>query len=151
MICHNEQAIFVLSCAAYSNPEPHLMPAKSSPLERPKPQAATRLGTGGTVLAGVDMRTSGGRRFRELCADLVHHLAGDPTAPQLAIIRRAAALAVWCEQAESAQAQGGDFDVGAYTTAANSLRRLLADLGLERRMRDATPTLDQYLRDRAKA
>lgn len=117
-------------------------------IERPKPQAATRLGTQGTVLQGVDMRTHGGRRFKELCADLVHHLAGDPTAPQLAIIRRAAALAVWCERQETSQASGGDFDVQAFTTAANTLRRLLSDLGLERRMRDATPTLDQYLRDR---
>lgn len=115
------------------------------PIARPLPNAATRLGTGGTVLAGVDMRTNGARRFKELCADLVHHLAGDPTAPQLAIIRRAAALAVWCEGQEAAQASGGDFDVQAFTTAANSLRRLLIDLGLERRMKDATPTLEQYL------
>lgn len=107
------------------------------------------MGTGGTALAGVDMRTSGGRRYKELCADLVHHLAGDPTAPQLAIIRRAAALAVWCEGQEAAQASGADFDVQAFTTAANTLRRLLCDLGLERRMRDATPTLEQFLRDRA--
>ena len=120
-----------------------------SPIERPKPQAATRLGTGGTVLAGVDMRTAGGRRFKELCADLVQHLANDVTAQQLAIIRRAAALAVWCEGQEAAQASGGDFDVQAFTTAANTLRRLLSDLGLERRMRDATPTLSQYLADRA--
>jgi hypothetical protein len=125
------------------------MPTDSAPIAQPKPQAATRMGTGNTALAGVDMRTQGGRRYKELCADLVHHLAGDPTAPQLAIIRRAAALAVWCEGQEAAQASGGDFDVQAFTTAANSLRRLLTDLGLERRMRDATPTLEQYLRDRS--
>ena len=29
--------------------------------------------------------------------------------------------------------------------AANSLRRLLLDLGLERRMRDITPRIDTYL------
>lgn len=125
------------------------MSKDSPPIARPLPQAATRMGTGGTALAGVDMRTSGGRRYKELCADLVHHLAGDPTAPQLAIIRRAAALAVWCEGQEAAQASGADFDVQAFTTAANTLRRLLCDLGLERRMRDATPTLEQFLRDRA--
>jgi len=125
------------------------MPTDSAPIAKPMPNAATRLGTGGTVLAGVDMRTAGGRRFKELCADLIHHLAGDPTAPQMAIIRRAAALAVWCEGQEAKQAGGGDFDVQAFTTAANTLRRLLSDLGLERRMRDATPTLSQYLADRA--
>lgn len=125
------------------------MSKDSPPIARPLPNAATRMGTGGTALAGVDMRTNGGRRYKELCADLVHHLEGDPTAPQLAIVRRAAALAVWCEGQEAAQASGGDFDVQAFTTAANTLRRLLSDLGLERRLKDATPTLEQYLRDRS--
>ena len=127
------------------------MTATSRKMTKPKPQGATRMGTRGTILAGVDMRTHGGRRFKELCADLVEHLCESPTAPQLAIIRRAAALAVWCEQAEAEQAQGGDFDVASYTTAANTMRRLLADLGLERRARDVTPDLHTYMRQRAQA
>ena len=104
------------------------------------------MGTQGTILQGVDMRTHGGRRFKELCADLVDHLCDTPTAPQLAIIRRAAALGVWCEQAEAGQAQGDDLDVAAYTTAANALRRLLCDLGLDRKARDVTPDLASYIR-----
>lgn len=124
------------------------MPDTSRQISKPKAQGATRLGTGGTILQGVDMRSHGGRRFKELCADLVAHVDGDPTAPQLAIIRRAAALAVWCEGQETAQAQGGDFDVSAYTTAANSLRRLLTDLGLERRARDVTPSLREFIERR---
>lgn len=125
------------------------MTRTSRHIAQPKPQGATRLGTGGTVLAGVDMRTNGGRRFKELCADLVHHLGDDPTAPQQAIIRRAAALAVWCEQAETAQAQGQDLDIGAYSTASNTLRRLLTDLGLERCSRDVTPSLAEFIAGRA--
>src|SRR6056297_1723824 len=125
------------------------MTRTSAQMTRPKVQGATRIGTQGTILQGVDMRTSGGRRFKELCADLVHHLCDDPTAPQFAIIRRAAALAVWCEQAEADQAQGGEFDVGTYTTAANTMRRLLSDLGLERKARDVTPDLQTYLAGRA--
>lgn len=120
-------------------------------ISKPKPQGATRIGTQGTILAGVDMRTHGGRRFKELCADLVDHLGDDPTAPQFAIIRRAAALAVWCEQAEADQAQGGEFDVASYTTAANTMRRLLSDLGLERRARDVTPDLQTYIAGKARA
>ena len=107
------------------------------------------MGTQGTILQGVDMRTHGGRRFKELCADLVDHLGDSPTAPQFAIIRRAAALAVWCEQAEAAQAQGEELDVAAYTTATNAMRRLLADLGLERKARDVTPSLHDYIQGRA--
>lgn len=91
------------------------------------------------------MRTSGGLRFKEICADLVDHLGDEATAPQFAIIRRAAALGVWCEQAETAQAQGEDLDVAAYTTATNTMRRLLADLGLERKSRDVTPSLQDYI------
>ncbi|HDR28856.1 hypothetical protein [Rhodovulum sp.] len=97
------------------------------------------------------MRTHGGRRFKELCADLMDHLAGDATAPQFAIIRRAAALAVWCEQAEADQALGKDLDVAAYTTATNALRRLLSDLGLERKARDVTPDLQAYIATKAGA
>jgi hypothetical protein len=93
----------------------------------------------------VDGRTNGGRRFRELAADLAQHLGGHPTPPQQAIIMRAAALAIWCETQETALANGADFDVAAFTTAANSLRRLLADLGLERRLKDVTPSLEQFL------
>lgn len=121
------------------------MPETSRHISKPKPQGATRVGTQGTILAGVDMRTSGGRRFKEICADLVDHLGDEATAPQFAIIRRAAALGVWCEQAETAQAQGEDLDVAAYTTATNTMRRLLADLGLERKSRDVTPSLQDYI------
>lgn len=127
------------------------MPKASAQMTRPKPEGATRMGTQGTILQGVDMRTSGGRRFKELCADLVDHLGDDPTAPQLAIIRRAAALGVWCEQAEADQAQGKELDVAAYTTATNTLRRLMADLGLERRARDVTPDLRDYINGKARA
>jgi hypothetical protein len=108
------------------------------------------MGTQGTILQGVDMRTHGGRRFKELCADLMDHLGGDVTSPQFAIIRRAAALAVWCEEQEAAQATSGELDIAAYSAATNTLRRLLADLGLERRSRDVTPTLTAYIGGQAR-
>lgn len=128
------------------------MTATRRQIEPPKMQARTRIGTGGAMLAGVDGRTHGGRRFKELCADMVHHLGGEATAPQEAIIRRAAALSIWCEDQERALASGGDdFDVGAFTTAANTLRRLLSDLGLERRMKDVTPSLHEYINSKGAA
>jgi hypothetical protein len=107
------------------------------------------MGTQGAILQGVDMRTHGGRRFRELVADLAHHLNDDPTPPQLALIRRAAALSVWCEQQEALQASGGELDIASYSSAANTLRRLLDTLGIERRPRDVTPSLVDYLARRA--
>jgi hypothetical protein len=107
------------------------------------------MGTQGTILQGVDMRTHGGRRFKEIVADLVHHLNDEPTPLQLALIRGAAALSVWCEAQEAAQATGGELDIAAYSSAANTLRRLLSGLGIERRPRDVTPSLSDYLARRA--
>ena len=46
-------------------------------------------------------------------------------------------------------ANGKDIDIAEFTTATNALRRLLADLGLERRQRDLTPSLEGYLAAKA--
>jgi hypothetical protein len=115
----------------------------------PKRQARSRVGNGSAVLAGVDGRSAAMRRYKEILGQLVSDLGGDPSEAQTQIARRAATLAVWAEQEEAALANGGQLDIAAFTTAANTLRRLLSDLGLERRMRDVVPTLDQYLRDKA--
>ena len=61
------------------------------------------------------------------------------------MIEEAAGLAVWCRAERVKLLTGGEFQIGPYTTAVNSLRRLLVDLGLEQRMHDVTPTLDQYI------
>src|SRR6056297_1807063 len=125
------------------------MTKPSDKIARPKPEFSTRVGANGTVLAGVDMRTHGGRRFKELTADLVHHLQTEPTPPQMAIIRRAAALSVWCEGQEALQASGGEMEITTYSMATNTLRRLMHDLGLHPHSRDVTPTLRDYIDARA--
>lgn len=47
--------------------------------------------------------------------------------------------------AEAEAAGGKPLDIGEYATATNTLRWLLLDLGLERRMHDITPTIDSYI------
>lgn len=59
--------------------------------------------------------------------------------------KRASALVVWCESEESKLAAAEELDIGTYTAAINTLRRLLGDLGLERVARDVTPLLDDYV------
>ena len=78
-------------------------------------------------------------------AQLISDIGGDPSEAQSLIARRAATLAVWCEQEEAVLASGKPLNIGEYATATNTLRRLLLDLGLERRMRDITPRIDAYL------
>ena len=118
----------------------------------PAPNNRTRTGLGRDLLPGVDARTWAGRRYREVAADLVEHLGGTVTVPQEALIRRIAQLSIWAERQEAIFANDpDDFDVSAFTTATNSLRRLLVDLGLEPRAKDVTPTLDAYVAARKAA
>jgi hypothetical protein len=96
-------------------------------------------------LEGVDGRSVLARRYRDILASLVSDMGGDPSEAQNLIARRASTLAVWCELAEAGMAKGDYLDIAEFTTATNALRRLLADIGLERRARDLTPSVDSYL------
>ncbi|MEL7688928.1 hypothetical protein AAG596_15725 [Citromicrobium bathyomarinum] len=89
------------------------------------------------------------RRFREIVAGIESDLGGDLSEAQQHLVARAATLAIWAEAREVELAEGKDFDASQYATIANAQRRLLADLGLERRMRDVTPRLDEYLAGKA--
>lgn len=120
------------------------MPRISPKTDMPKPQARTRVGNGSVVLNDVDGRSTVFRRYREILASLVSDMGGDPSEAQEQIARRAASLAIWCEQADTDAANGKPIDIGAYTTASNSLRRLLESLGLERKARNVTPTIAEY-------
>lgn len=115
-----------------------------------KPEARSRIGNGKALLPDVDGRSGAMRRYKEILAQLFADMGGRPTEAQQIIARRAATLAVWCEGAEGRMANGEALEIAPFTTAANTLRRLLADLGLERRMKDVTPTLQQYLAGREK-
>jgi hypothetical protein len=112
-----------------------------------KPEARSRVSNGKDLfLDGVDGRSVIARRYRDILAQLTRDIGGDPSEAQSIIIRRATQLAVWCEQAEAEAAGGKPLNIGEYATATNTLRRLLLDLGLERRMLDITPNIDAYLR-----
>ena len=111
----------------------------------PKPQAGTSVGNGKDILPGVDGRSVAMRRYKEILGQLVRDMGGDPSEAKSIIAKRSATLAVWCENAEADMANGLPIDIGEFTTATNALRRLLTDIGLERKARDITPTLQQYL------
>lgn len=115
------------------------------------PQFATRKGTGSAVLVGVDGRSQMARRYREITASIESDLGSDLTEAQRQLVARAATLAIWCEAREAELANGAEFDAAGYATISNALRRLLADLGLERRARNVTPSLTEYLSARAAA
>ena len=111
----------------------------------PPPQFSTRKGTGAVMLAGVDGRSLMARRFREIVASIESDLGGNLSEAQRHLMARATTLAIWCEERETELAEGKDFDAAQYATIANSQRRLLTDLGLERRAKDITPRLADYI------
>ena len=102
------------------------------------------------TLSDIDARTAAYRRFQELVSAYHADLGGDPTTAEEAIVQRAVSLQVWCEDAEAVYASTGKLDIGQFTTATNAMRRLLADIGLDRRQRDVTPDLQTYMASKAK-
>jgi hypothetical protein len=106
------------------------------PDSRHKPRGRSRATNDSSkFIVPIDGRTVAARRYRDVTSQIVQDIGGDPSEAEAAITRRAGTLIVWCEEAEAAMARGEKFDIGAYTTATNALRRLLSDIGLRRRPR----------------
>ncbi|KAB0676706.1 hypothetical protein [Aureimonas leprariae] len=125
------------------------MPPASKPIGRSKPQARAKISNKFGLLPDVDGRSLIMRRYKDILAQLVVDIGGDPSEAQTIIARRACTIAVWCEQAEASMANGNGIDIGEFTTATNALRRLLSDLGLERRAKNVTPDVRGYMELRA--
>lgn len=111
------------------------------------PRFRTRVGNGKTLFLdpGIDGRTIQARRFQELYAQGVSDLGGDLSMAQQGILRMAVAITVDCEMAQAALVAGAPFDVAKFSTASNAARRLYETLGIQRKARDVTPSLDDYL------
>lgn len=125
----------------------------NSPQDRPPvtaKSARSRVSNGADMfIAQADGRSREARRFRDVFADMLVHLGGDNTSePRRHLAKRATALIVWCETVEARLAAGEELDVAPYTTAINSLRRLLSDLGLDPTARDITPSIADFIAGR---
>jgi hypothetical protein len=81
-----------------------------------RPTARSRVSNGkDMLLEGVDGRSVLARRYRNILAQLVSDLGGDPSEAQSIIARRATTLAVWCEQTEAKAAAGEVLNVTEFT------------------------------------
>jgi hypothetical protein len=114
---------------------------------RRKPEARSRVGNGKVLLPVTDGRSLTARRFQDLYEDIANDLGGLDllSEAQKQMIRRACLISAESERQEAEWANGRPFDLGVYSTTANCLRRIFETLGLERRGRDVTPTLQGYL------
>jgi hypothetical protein len=123
--------------------------ADSTPIDVPKPQARSRVSNGSAVLPGVDGRSTWVRRLRDLMGLHLSDLGGDNAVSEAerSIIRRVATLTVELERMEAGFAVAGEAQpdqLDLYQRTANSLRRLLEAIGLQRRPKDVTPDPLEY-------
>jgi hypothetical protein len=120
---------------------------------RPGKDAGRSKITNGTAfLSGIDGRSAWIRRAKDLITEHTMDLGGpdNVSAAERSITRRVAVLSVELENLEARFATAGAAtteDLDLYQRTANSLRRLLEAVGLQRRARDVTPDPLHYARD----
>lgn len=103
------------------------------------------ISNGSSLLAGCDHRSAQMRRLKDLFNDHVADLGGveNLSTAELALVRRSSMLILqleimegrWQENKGEASAK----QIECYQRVANTLRRLLESLGLQRRQKDITP------------
>jgi hypothetical protein len=126
-------------------------PAGNPAITPRKPTARSRVSNGRDWLAGVDQRSSVARRYRDLMHEAIADSGGlsECSQARLQLIRRLAALSVQLEALEAKLAEGAEIDITDYTALTSTLVRVVSRLGLERRSRNVTPSLADYLQQQA--
>ncbi|GLS35364.1 hypothetical protein GCM10010869_09520 [Mesorhizobium tianshanense] len=117
-------------------------------IKKPMARSATTNGT--AVLPNVDGRSIWVRRLSDLMALITHDLGGEDAISEMerGLIQRIATQQVAIEKLEASFAQDGaadDKQLDLHQRLSNTLRRNQEALGLKRRSKDITPTLDAYL------
>jgi hypothetical protein len=131
-------------------------PADNRPVVDSKKSGRSRISNGSALLPGVDGRSAWVRRCKDVINAHIADLGGldNCSAAERSIVRRAAVLTTELEVLESRFAKAGEassLDLETYQRCANSLRRLLEAVGLQRRPRNLNPKLDDLLLEHADA
>jgi hypothetical protein len=97
------------------------------------------------LLPGLDGRSATG--FRDLVNAFVADMGGLDRCSEvrLGLVRRLAATTVQAEMLEARMVNGEAIDIATLCTLASTTVRLSQRLGLERRARNVTPSVGQYL------
>jgi hypothetical protein len=127
-------------------------PASNRETSGQKRSGRSRITNGSKLLLGIDGRSPLVRRCKDVLAAHLSDLGGadNTSAAERSIIRRAAVLTTELERLEVKFASAGEAsteDLDTYSRVSANLRRLLEAVGLQRRPRDVTPTLDSIMRE----
>lgn len=104
----------------------------------------SRVTNGTRLLEGIDGRTPGARRFRDLIDSFASDLGGaqDLSEAERALVKQAASVTIRAEQLQAAIVRGEAVDPDELIRLSNTSRRLLASI---RRRAAPKPTLTDYL------
>lgn len=129
------------------------MTAIRSASEAQSPRQRSAVTNGRRTFVDGDGNAAWTRRWRDLVRAHASDLGGADilSEAQSSLIRRVATIEIELEQLEGKLSKGEAVDLDAYTRAAGHLRRILETLGIERKSRDVTPTLAQYLASKAQS
>src|SRR5262249_11682788 len=110
-------------------------------------RSRSRVSNGKSLFVEADNRGPWARRFRDVIAEITSDLGGADllSEAQRQLVRRAATISIACERMEGETAAGADINLELYGRLTDRLGRALQRLGLERKPRDVTPTLEQVL------
>jgi len=99
------------------------------------------------LLPGWDGRSAGARRYRDLVLEIVADQGGIENLAQarLQLIRRFAAASVLAESLEASLVDGKTIDIAEHAQLCSSLVRLAQRIGINRRLKNITPDLQDYL------
>jgi hypothetical protein len=100
------------------------------------------------LLPGLDGRSAGARRFRDLVLAFVNDMGGPDRCSEvkLGLLRRLAAASVLAEQLESKAMSGEPIDVGLFCNLASTTVRLSQRLGVERVACEVSPSIGGLVR-----
>jgi hypothetical protein len=111
----------------------------------PHRRVRTAIANGRAILKGIDGRCHTARRYREIGALLASDISGglDLTEAQKQLIRSAAGLVVLRERLDVKAVKGEDINAGEYCAVSNTLRRVLATIGIKRVPHDLNGETDE--------
>lgn len=121
------------------------LPSRSPAKASTKPRLRT--------LDDLDRRTKAAQQAFALRDELAEDLGGWDriSVAERQIVENVAMLGAMIRDAGASYLSGEPIDLGEFMALTNAQRRLLADIGLERRARDVTPDLRDYVRSKGGA
>ncbi|RWO45975.1 MAG: hypothetical protein EOS11_10295 [Mesorhizobium sp.] len=130
------------------------MQAASAEIDANKSKGRSAVSNGSAILPGVDGRSPWARRFRDLIVAISNDQGGDDQLPEAKrlLIRNASGLATELERmlAKWAVNDGATpEELALFGGQSKNLRILLDSVGLERAAKDVTPTLGQWMAQKA--